>query len=67
MGDVDQDMENMINNQECRYLTRMPEKYMQQKSLDKDQENNNEQEKKLKMLRERGMTMFREMPGDQYI
>lgn len=67
MGDVDQEMEGVINNQECRYLTKMPEKYMQQKSLDKDQQNTEEQDKKLKMLRERGMTMFREMPGDQYV
>ena len=67
MGDVDHEMEGVINNQECRYLTKMPEKYMQQKSLDKDQQNTEEQDKKLKMLRERGMTMFREMPGDQYV
>lgn len=67
MGDVDQEMEGVINDQECRYLTKMPEKYMQQKSLDKDQQNTEEQDKKLKMLRERGMTMFREMPGDQYV
>lgn len=67
MGDVNPEMEAQINAQECRYLTRMPEKYMQQLSLERETKANEQQDAKAKMLRERGLSLYREMPGDQYV
>jgi len=67
MGDVDQKMEKRIANQECRHLTKMPENYMQKLALQRENKANEDQDKKAKMLRDKGLSLFREMPGDQYV
>lgn len=67
MGDVDPKMEEVISNQECRYLTKMPENYMQKLALQRENKANDDQDKKAKMLRDKGLSLFREMPGDQYV
>jgi len=67
MGDVDGEMEELISTQQCRYLTKMPENYMQKLVLERENKANDAQDKKTKMLRDKGLSLFREMPGDQYV
>ena len=68
MGDFNEEKENMIqSNQFSEYLTRKDEKYILEKFEVNEKVETEKAIAKSKQLRERGMTLYKEYYGDQYV
>lgn len=68
MGDFDEDKENMIQNNQCSdFLTRKDEKYILEKFEVNEKAESDKAIKKSRQLRDRGMTLYKEYCGDQYV
>lgn len=67
MGDIDSDKEEAIQEQKSPYLTKMDQKYITRKHEDEKRATREENKERCRMLRDRGLIMYKELVGDQFM
>lgn len=71
MGDIDQVEEDKLQSerpdQKNPYLTKMNKEYITKKYDEKERKEQEERKDKSRMLRERGLIMYKDFLGDQYV